>query len=131
VSRRATAGLPRLRAAAPFAAARGALGASSREGFRLLHFSVQKDHLHLLVEADEPTGLVRGVQGLAIRVARAVNRALGRTGRLWGDRFHARLLRTPREVRNALVYIRELGRASPRRARAHLASGGSNLGVDH
>jgi hypothetical protein len=57
------------------------------------------------VEADEPTGFERGVRGLAIRVAKAVNRSLGRHGRVWGDRYHARMLRTPREVRNALVYV--------------------------
>jgi hypothetical protein len=78
---------------------------ASRERFRVLHFSVQRDHLHLVVEADEPTGLARGIQGLAIRVAKAVNRALGRRGRVWGDRFHARALATPREVRNAFVYV--------------------------
>jgi hypothetical protein len=43
------------------------------------------------------------VRGLVIRVAKAVNRALARHGRIWGDRFHSRILRTPREVRNALV----------------------------
>jgi hypothetical protein len=66
---------------------------------------VQSDHLHLVVEADEPTRLARGVQGLAIRVAKAVNRVFGRHGRVWGDRYHARALATPREVRNALVYV--------------------------
>jgi hypothetical protein len=45
------------------------------------------------------------MQGLAIRTARACNRALGRRGAVWGDRYHARLLPTPREVRNALVYV--------------------------
>ena len=59
----------------------------------------------MVVEADTPTAFERGVRGLAIRVAKAVNRALGRAGRVWGDRYHARLLRTPREVRNALVYV--------------------------
>jgi hypothetical protein len=73
--------------------------------FRVLQFSVQRDHVHLLVEADAPRRLVRGVQGLAIRAARAVNRALGRRGAVWGDRYHSRLLATPREVRNALVYV--------------------------
>jgi putative transposase len=59
----------------------------------------------LLVEADTPTGFDRGMRGLAVRVAKAVNRARGRHGRVWADRYHARALRTPREVRNALVYV--------------------------
>jgi len=81
------------------------LAAASTSRFRLLHYSIQADHLHLVVEADGPTEFERGVRGLAIRVAKAVNRALGRAGRVWGDRYHARMLRTPREVRNALVYV--------------------------
>src|SRR5262249_50932846 len=78
---------------------------SSATAFRVLQFSVQHDHVHLLVEADDAPRFVRGVQGLMIRVARALNRALGRRGRLWADRYHARPLRTPREVRHALVYV--------------------------
>ena len=49
--------------------------------------------------------LSSGVRGLAIRIARVVNRALGRSGRIWGDRYHARALTTPRAVRNVLVYV--------------------------
>ena len=59
----------------------------------------------MLVEATEPTAFERGVRGLAVRVAKAVNRVLRRKGRVWADRYHARILRTPREVRNALVYV--------------------------
>jgi hypothetical protein len=81
------------------------LAAASAGSFRVLHFSAQHDHLHLLVEADRGGALSRGVQGLAIRVAKAINRALGRRGHVWADRFHARALATPREVRNALVYV--------------------------
>jgi hypothetical protein len=79
--------------------------AASTPRFRVVAFSIQADHLHLVAEADGPTLFTRGMQGLAIRVAKAVNRALGRPGRVWGDRYHARLLRTPREVRTALVYV--------------------------
>jgi REP element-mobilizing transposase RayT len=88
-----------------FAAVQRAFRAASRNAFRLLHYSVQSDHLHLLVEADGPTRLARGVQGLAIRVARAINRVLRRRGRVWDGRYHAHVLRTPREVRNAFVYV--------------------------
>ena len=84
---------------------RSALVEASRSGFRVLQLSVQSDHVHLLLEADSPTGFDRGVRGLAVRMAKAVNRALGRHGGVWADRYHARLLRTPLEVRNALVYV--------------------------
>jgi len=62
------------------------LAAASTARFRVLQYSVQHDHVHLLVEAEEPTGFERGVRGLAIRVAKAVNRVLGRRGRVWADR---------------------------------------------
>jgi len=70
-----------------------------------------------VVEADGPTAFERGVRGLAIRVAKAVNRVLGRRGRVWGGRYHARLLRTPREVRNAFVYVLQNVRKHVRGAR--------------
>jgi REP element-mobilizing transposase RayT len=82
-----------------------ALRAASHPGFRLLEFSIQPDHLHLIVEGDSGHALTRGIQGLAIRVAKAVNRVLHRRGRVWADRHHSRPLRTPREVRNALAYV--------------------------
>lgn len=105
VTMRAAAGLPSLRGVRIFDPVRRALAVSSHASFRILHFSVQADHVHLLVEADHPDGLVRGCQGLAVRVAKAVNRTLGRRGAVWGDRYHARRLGTPREFRNALAYV--------------------------
>lgn len=73
--------------------------------FRLVHFSVQRDHLHLVVEARDKRALSSGVRSIAIRVARYVNELLSRRGPLWADRWHGRALRTPREVRHAFVYV--------------------------
>jgi putative transposase len=75
------------------------------EEFRVLQFSIQSDHVHLIVEAASKQALSRGMQGLSISIARRVNRLLGRRGRFWADRFHARALENPRSVRNALVYV--------------------------
>lgn len=77
----------------------------ARADFRITQFSVQGDHLHLLVEAESKQALSRGMQGLAIRIARRVNRLVSRTGKLWADRFFSRALTTPRAVRNALAYV--------------------------
>jgi REP element-mobilizing transposase RayT len=71
---------------------RRALVASSRTSFRVLQFTVQNDHLHLIVEADHGKALSGGVRGLAIRLARAVNRVLTRRGRVFADRYHARAI---------------------------------------
>ncbi len=105
VTLRTDAALRCLRSDRVFPFVRDALMASSRGPFRVVQFSVQDDHLHLVVEADLAYALSRGMRGLAIRVARAVNRALGRRGRVWGDRYHARALTTPRAARHALVYV--------------------------
>jgi REP element-mobilizing transposase RayT len=105
VTLRAAAGLPSFRLGRLADVVRAVVKASHADGFRILHFSTQADHIHLLVEADAPARLRSGVQGFIVRAAKAVNRALGRRGRVWGDRYHARALCTPREVRNALVYV--------------------------
>jgi len=86
------------------------LAAASRDQFRIAHFSVQTNHVHLLVEANESRALQRGMQGLGIRLAKAINRVLGRHGKIWSDRYHCRALRTPREVRNGLIYVLLNGR---------------------
>src|ERR1700741_852010 len=76
-----------------------------RFGFRLPQFSLQSNHVHLIVEADDRRALSRGMKGIAVRGARALNRLWKRRGSVFSDRFHARALRTPREVRSVLVYV--------------------------
>lgn len=99
-------GLTSLRGATLFRAVRAALAAGNeRFGFRLVHFSVQRDHLHLLTEAQNRRALSRGLQGLSIRVAKAVNRELCRRGRVFADRYHARVLKTARAARFAVRYV--------------------------
>jgi hypothetical protein len=81
-------------------------GATRRFGdFRVLHFSVQWDHVHLVVEASDKRALAAGVRGLVIRIARSVNTLVMRRGRFWADRWHGHDLTSPRAVRNALVYV--------------------------
>ncbi|HEX5051622.1 MAG TPA: hypothetical protein VFZ65_07620 [Planctomycetota bacterium] len=99
-------GLPRLRSKAEYAALRGAFAAGcDRNGFRLTHYAVLNDHLHLLVEARDRQTLTLGLQGLAIRIAKALNKLWSRGGSVFADRYHDRILKTPREVRNAIVYV--------------------------
>jgi REP element-mobilizing transposase RayT len=99
-------GLPPLRSRGAYAALRAAFAAGcERFGFRLAHYSVQRDHIHMICEAKDHRALARGVQGLLIRVAKALNRLWGRKGSVFGDRYHARALRTPHEVRSALAYV--------------------------
>jgi REP element-mobilizing transposase RayT len=95
-----------LRSKGAYAALRAAFAAGcNRFGFRLVHYSVQRDHIHMIVEAKDRRALARGVQGLLIRMAKALNRCWGRKGSVFGDRYHAKALRTPKEVRNVLAYV--------------------------
>jgi REP element-mobilizing transposase RayT len=77
---------------------------------RVIHFTLLRDHLHLIVEAADADALARGMQGLLSGLARVVNRATGCSGKVWNDRYHARALETPREVRHCLVYVMRNGR---------------------
>src|SRR6202022_181575 len=76
-----------------------------RDGFRLVHFSVQGNHLHLIVEARDAQRLSRGMQGLATWIARRLNQLIGRRGKVFADRFHAHALRTPLGVARAVAYV--------------------------
>lgn len=104
--------IPSLRRQAIARVVKGALLAQRRQletkqakHFQVVHFSIQDDHLHLIVEGADRRGLARGVAGLEIRIARQVNKLLGRIGSLWSERYHRRDLRTPTETRNALRYV--------------------------
>ncbi len=106
VTMRVRAGLESLRASRSFAVVRGALRESARrEGFRLNHFSVQSNHLHLLVEAEDRSALARGMIGLATRIARRLNRLWRRRGAVFAERYHSLALRSGKQVRNALRYV--------------------------
>jgi REP element-mobilizing transposase RayT len=78
---------------------------SNSAHFGVVHYSLQENHVHLIIEAVSTAALLSGMRGLMVRVARRVNRVLFRRGRFWADRWHGRALTGPRQVRNALVYV--------------------------
>ncbi|WP_373044902.1 hypothetical protein [Vulgatibacter sp.] len=82
---------------------------------RITHFSVQGNHLHLIVEASGAAALSSAMQGLAIRMAKGINKLMGRAGKVFADRFHAHALGSPTEARNAIDYV--LGNARIHAAR--------------
>ncbi len=76
-----------------------------RFGFRLVHFSVQRNHAHFIVETPDEVALGRAMKGLEVRMARALNKVMRRSGPVFADRYHARRLGSPREARTALRYL--------------------------
>jgi putative transposase len=107
VTLRVTGDVPSLRSSRRFGAIRRCFSAAAGlHGMRLIEFTVMGNHLHLIVEAESSGSLSRGMQGLSIRLARAMNKALKRRGgAIFADHYHSHLLGTPAEVRNALRYV--------------------------
>lgn len=111
VTLRAIEGLPSFRRQQLHAAVDRAMRLTRRDDFRICEFSVQTNHLHLIVEADDNRALANGMKSFSVRANRLLNAQLkaagmrpnGR-GRIWGDRYHRRDLTSARQVRNALVY---------------------------
>src|ERR1700733_9184033 len=83
--------------------------AALRERFRIIHVSLQRDHVHLIVEAEHKAALARGMQGFTISAARHIHRALGdrgrpRRGKVFADRYHVEVITTPTQARHAIRY---------------------------
>ena len=70
-----------------------------------MQYSIQSSHVHLLCEAVDRAALSKGMQGLLIRISKALNKLWERRGSVFTERYHEHILRTPREVRNALAYV--------------------------
>jgi len=96
---------PNLREGVVFRVVEREIRGASRRGLRIVHFSVQRDHVHMIVEASDGPSLWRGLQRFESRVAMEINRVAGRSGKLWRERYHRRDLASPSQVRNALVYV--------------------------
>lgn len=79
-------------------------------GMRLTQFSIQQNHIHLIVEAEEHEALSKGMKSLCVRLAARINRRMRRRGQVFVDRFHMHVLRTPREVEHAIRYVRNNSR---------------------
>ncbi len=106
VTLRVRKGIPSLRSRRFVRAFQSSLAqACERGSFRVVHYSVQRDHVHLLVEAAGKRALGCGMRSVAARFARAVNRVFGRRGPVLFGRYHLRVLRTPLEVHRALRYV--------------------------
>jgi len=107
-----------------------------RAAFRVVHVSIQRNHVHLLVEAADRRALTAGMQSFAINAARALNASHGRTGKVFAYRYHATQIRTPWHARHALAYVLNNWRrhredaASPRTLAAKLDPYASGIAFD-
>ena len=90
-----------------YRAIRGAIATcAARSDYRVVHASIQSNHLHLLIEADDKRALARGMQGFAISAAKRLNRELRRrTGSVFAFRYQATAITNPTQARNAIAYV--------------------------
>jgi REP element-mobilizing transposase RayT len=113
VTLRAVSAVGNLRRRCAYRAVREAtLTTARREDFRIVHLSIQHNHVHLLVEADHERALARGMQGFQVSAARHLNREISkarpgprRRGTVFPDRYHAEIITSPTQARNALSYL--------------------------
>src|SRR3954462_11894074 len=87
------------------------LTTAGREDFRIVHLSIQRTHVHLIVEANDKAALAKGMQGFQISAAKHLNAAISkgqsgprRRGAVFPDRYHATIITSPRQARHALAY---------------------------
>lgn len=97
--------LPALRSDGMFAIFVETVRGAQSEQFRIVHFSVQDNHLHMIGEAEDREAISRGLQGFKVSSAKLLNAYLGRSGAVFADRYHYRALQTPTETRNAIRYV--------------------------
>jgi len=110
---RAIAAVGRLRRRLAYHAIREAtLTIARREDFRIVHLSIQRTHVHLLVEANDKAALASGMQGFQISAAKHLNAAISkgrpgprRRGAVFPDRYHAEIITSPTQARRALRYV--------------------------
>jgi REP element-mobilizing transposase RayT len=113
VTLRAVAAVGSLRRRVTYHAIREAtLTTARREGFRIVHLSVQRTHVHLLVEAKNKETLAVGMQGFQISAAKHLNAAISkgrpgprRRGSVFPDRYHAEIITSPTQARHTLSYV--------------------------
>jgi REP element-mobilizing transposase RayT len=88
-----------------FAIEKALLAAREAPDVRVVHYSVQGNHVHLVVEAKDRVALARRIKGFEIRIARAINHAMKRRGSVFADRYHTRVITSLRDMRNVLAYV--------------------------
>jgi len=112
VTLRVAAPISSLRRPDAYHAIRHAIYATvERTDFRIVHLSIEHNHLHLIVEADNDTALSKGLRAFQSSAAQLLNRAIStstgnrHTGKVFDDRYHSRMIDSPTQARNAISYV--------------------------
>ncbi len=84
---------------------RDSVKATAKFGINIVHFSVQSNHIHLIIESKSRSALSKGMKSLTIRLAKGINNIHGTIGKVFKDRYYLHVLKTPTEVKRALKYV--------------------------
>lgn len=96
---------------------RGPVTSHDASAFRICHYSVQTHSIRFIIEARDREALSRGMQGLNVRIAKALNRLWSRNGSVFSDRYDVKILETGEEVRDSLRFVLNGARTDARAAR--------------
>jgi REP element-mobilizing transposase RayT len=88
-----------------FALRKATLAVAARRDFRIVHVSPERDHVHLIVEADDDVALARGIQAFESSAAQRLDRVSCRAGKVFADRYHSTIIASPTQARHALSYV--------------------------
>ncbi len=97
--------LPNLRTKKLFNIVKKAILRARLRGFRINHFAVLKNHIHLIAEGKDKKQMGKAMQAFTLSLAKSINRTCKRKGKVFVDRYHLHILKTPLEVKNALKYV--------------------------
>lgn len=103
-------GLPNLRTKALLKEFKESVTGAKKFGLYAIHFSIQRDHIHMIVEAENNKALVQGMHSLVGRLGKIIraycaSRGQAKRGSVFRGRYFVRTLKTPTETRNALEYV--------------------------
>ena len=82
---------------------------SRLQGIRIVHFTLEHDHVHLYAECGSNLVLAKGMKAFGVTLVKGINKLKRSKGTLYKYRFHLRILKTPRDAKNVINYILKNG----------------------
>jgi putative transposase len=76
-----------------------------RYGFKLYHYCLMRNHVHLLLEVIEPAALAKTMQGVQLSYYHYFRKRYGYVGRFWQGRFCSKLIKNSNYLLTAGLYI--------------------------
>lgn len=82
---------------------------SRLQGLRVIHFSLEHNHVHLYAECESNFVLGKAMKAFGVTFVRRVNKLKKIKGQLYKYRYHLRVLKSARDAKNVINYILKNG----------------------